>query len=212
MASEVVDVLSPDTFKRPMYAGNVIATFQMKDSIKFISVRSTAFEKAPLKTLSEDKAPIEYVQINENDLKSLVDAKLKYSRRISENQSVSSRPDLASAKIVVAGGRALKSKENFKLIEDLADKLNGAVGASRAAVDAGFVSNDHQVGQSGKTVAPDLYIAIGISGAIQHQSGMKDSKVIVAINKDKDSPIFQIADYGLVDDLFIAVPELLSKL
>jgi electron transfer flavoprotein alpha subunit len=201
VVGEVVSILSEDSFQRPVYAGNAMATIQSRDKIKFLLIRGTAFEKA---VFGETKAAIEAgnVSVTTSDL----------SRFVSASVSKSDRPDLAAARVVVSGGRGLKNGENFKLLEQLADKLIGAVGASRAAVDAGFVSNDLQVGQTGKVVAPDLYIAVGISGAIQHLSGMKDSKVIAAINKDKEAPIFQVADFGLVDDLFKAVPEMTSKL
>lgn len=201
--SDIVSIESADTFKRPMYAGNAIATVQMTDKIKFLTVRPTAFEKAQT---TGGNATTEKVSLsNENTNASL-------STFISANSSSSDRPDLGTARVVVSGGRGLKNGENFAMLTTMADKLKGAVGASRAAVDSGFVPNDYQVGQTGKVVAPDLYIAVGISGAIQHLSGMKDSKTIVAINKDKEAPIFQVADYGLVDDLFKVVPEINSKL
>tara|TARA_R110000822_G_scaffold159476_8_gene299200 strand:+ start:10006 stop:10935 length:930 start_codon:yes stop_codon:yes gene_type:complete len=198
--SDISSVESPDTFKRPIYAGNIIATVQSSDSIKVLTVRTTAFEAV---SAEGGTASIE-------TLTSIHDSGT--STFISEELAVSERPELTAARVVVAGGRGMASRENFKLLENLADKLGGAVGASRAAVDAGFVPNDMQVGQTGKIVAPDLYIAVGISGAIQHLAGMKDSKVIVAINKDEEAPIFQVADYGLVADLFDVIPELNTKL
>lgn len=198
--SDILAVEGADTFLRPIYAGSVFATVRSKDPIKVITVRTTAFDAAPD---SGGTAAVETVTAAPDAGK---------ARVVGQELSKSERPELANARIVVSGGRALASAENFKLLEALADKLNAAVGASRAAVDAGYVSNDHQVGQTGQIVAPDLYIAVGISGAIQHLAGMKDSKVIVAINKDAEAPIFQIADYGLVADLFVAVPQLTAEL
>ena len=201
--TDVSDVVSEDTFKRPMYAGNAIATVQMSDKTKFVLIRTTAFEKAA-PTGGSAAAGDASVDVGDT---ATFQAKFQ-----SASIAKSDRPELTSSRVVVSGGRALKNAENFSIIFDLADKLKGSVGASRAAVDAGYISNEHQVGQTGKVVAPDLYIAAGISGAIQHVSGMKDSKVIVAINKDKEAPIFQLSDYGLVEDLFTAVPEMTKKL
>ncbi len=198
--SDIIKVDSEDTFKRPFYAGGAIATVQSLDPIKVITVRGTAFDPAEFQDAS----------VSIESIDSVHDAGI--SVFVGEEVTESERPELTAAKVVVSGGRALGSKENFALLEKLADKLGGAVGASRAAVDAGYVANDLQVGQTGKIVAPDLYVAIGISGAIQHLAGMKESKVIVAINTDEEAPIFSVADYGLVADLFDAVPELESKL
>ena len=194
--SEISAVVSPDTFKRPIYAGNVIATVQSSDAIKVLTVRGTAFDAAAAEGGS---ATIEAVASAQDAGKSAFKA---------EEVAKSDRPELTAAKIVVSGGRGMGNGDNFSMIYSVADKLGAGVGASRAAVDAGFVPNDMQVGQTGKIVAPDLYVAVGISGAIQHLAGMKDSKVIVAINKDEEAPIFSVADYGLVADLFTALPEL----
>ena len=198
--SDIISVESEDTFKRPIYAGSCIATVKSNDTVKLITVRSTAFD--PVATDNSD-VPVESVDVANS---------ANISEFVSEELAKSDRPELTSANIVISGGRGMQSGDNFHLLDSIADKLGAAVGASRAAVDAGFVPNDYQVGQTGKIVAPDLYIAVGISGAIQHLAGMKDSKVIVAINKDEDAPIFQVSDYGLVSDLFTALPELDSKL
>ncbi|PJE55496.1 electron transfer flavoprotein subunit alpha/FixB family protein [Marinomonas polaris] len=198
--SEIVAVESADTFKRPIYAGNAIATVQSLDAVKVITVRASAFEKAKAEGGNANTEVVDVV------------FDIGGSRFVSEELVKSGRPELTAASAVISGGRGLGSAENFSLLEKVADKLGAAVGASRAAVDAGFVSNDLQVGQTGKIVAPELYIAVGISGAIQHLAGMKESKVIVAINKDGEAPIFQVADYGLVGDLFEILPELEAKL
>ncbi|MDR5865054.1 FAD-binding protein, partial [Halomonas campisalis] len=204
--SEIIGVESADTFQRPIYAGNAIATVQSGDPLKVITVRTTGFDAAG--SLQEgSSADIEAV-----DLSFTNGADNAQSTFVKETLAQSDRPELGAAKVVISGGRGMGNGENFTLLDGIADRLGAAIGASRAAVDAGFVPNDMQVGQTGKIVAPELYIAVGISGAIQHLAGMKDSKVIVAINKDEEAPIFQVADYGLVADLFEALPELESKL
>lgn len=197
--SDVIAIASADTFVRPVYAGNAIATVQSADTIKVLTVRSAAFTAAA----TGNNATIEKLDSVKE---------LGVSRFVSEELTKSERPELTAAKVIISGGRGMQNGENFALLNGIADKLNAAIGASRAAVDAGFVPNDMQVGQTGKIVAPDLYIAVGISGAIQHLAGMKDSKVIVAINKDPEAPIFQVADYGIVGDLFTVLPELEAAL
>ena len=197
--SDVIDIIAPDTFKRPVYAGNAIATVKSSDALKLLTIRATNFDAAAM----GGTAAVETAAgTGDKGLTTFA----------SQELTKSARPELTAAKIIVSGGRGVGSAENFKIIEALADKLGAAVGASRAAVDSGYAPNDYQVGQTGKLVAPALYVAVGISGAIQHLAGMKDSKIIVAINKDAEAPIFQIADYGLVADLFEAAPELTQKL
>ena len=198
--SDIIKVISPDTFLRPIYAGNAFATVKSNDAKKCVTIRPTSFD--PCES-SGGSAPIEKVESSEE---------FSNTKFIKREEIKSDRPELGTARIVVSGGRGMQSGDNFKLITEIADKLGAAIGASRAAVDAGYISNDHQVGQTGKVVVPDLYIAIGISGAIQHLAGMKESKIIVAINKDGEAPIFSVADYGLEADLFTALPEFLSEL
>ena len=198
--SDITKVISEDTFLRPIYAGNAFATVKSNDKIKCVTIRPTSFDPAPTSGGS--------AEIQNNDPAD----ETKLSKFIKKEEIKSDRPELGTARVVVSGGRGMQSGENFKLITAVADKLNAAIGASRAAVDAGYITNDHQVGQTGKVVVPDLYIAVGISGAIQHLAGMKESKVIVAINKDGEAPIFSVADYGLEADLFDALPKFLEEL
>ena len=199
--SDIVKVISSDTFLRPIYAGNAFATVKSTDTKKCITIRPTSFE--PCETSGGGSAPIEKVEAAEE---------FTSSKFIKREEVKSDRPELGTARVVISGGRGMQNGENFKLINAIADKLNAAIGASRAAVDAGYISNEHQVGQTGKVVVPDLYIAVGISGAIQHLAGMKESKIIVAINKDGEAPIFSVADYGLEADLFEALPQFLRRI
>ena len=198
--SDVIKINGPDTFLRPIYAGNAFATVKSNDKKKCVTIRPTSFDPAPKTGGSAQIEKVEAVAVP------------NISKFIKREETKSERPELGTARIVISGGRGMQSGENFKLINSIADKLNAAVGASRAAVDAGYIGNDHQVGQTGKVVVPDLYIAVGISGAIQHLAGMKESKIIVAINKDGEAPIFSVADYGLEADLFTALPEFLAEL
>ena len=198
--SDVINIISEDTFIRPIYAGNAFATVQSTEEKKIITIRPTSFEPA---LIEDGNAEVEKISFNNDQ---------ELTKFINREESKSDRPELGTARIVISGGRGLQSSENFSMINEIADKLNAAVGASRAAVDAGYVSNDYQVGQTGKVVVPDLYIAVGISGAIQHLAGMKESKVIVAINKDEEAPIFNVADYGLCADLFEVLPQLSKEL
>ena len=198
--SDVIKIISNDTFMRPIYAGNAIATVKSNDKTKIVTIRPTSFDPVETSGGSDVVESLEFETQNNS------------VEFIDREESQSERPELSTARVVISGGRGLQSAENFKLLNEIADKLNAAVGASRAAVDAGYVSNDYQVGQTGKVVVPDLYIAVGISGAIQHLAGMKESKVIVAINKDEEAPIFNVADYGLNADLFEALPQLSSEL
>tara|TARA_B100000123_G_scaffold191815_1_gene143375 strand:- start:271 stop:1224 length:954 start_codon:yes stop_codon:yes gene_type:complete len=198
--SDIIKVISADTFLRPIYAGNAFATVKSKDTKKCVTIRPTSFDSCEI---SGGSAPIEKAEPSEE---------FGHTKFIKREEIKSDRPELGTARVVISGGRGMQSGDNFKLITSIADKLNAAIGASRAAVDAGYISNDHQVGQTGKVVVPDLYIAVGISGAIQHLAGMKESKIIVAINKDGEAPIFSVADYGLEADLFEAVPQFLEEL